>query len=116
VFDRDPGTNMLSPRAIVSVPGFADNIELVANGDLLLGVHTKVLEFLQHVRDPWQPSPSHVVWLHGDGNGSFVPETIYYESGARLSGLSVAASLGQRMLLGSIFEHKILDCAWQAGP
>lgn len=114
VYDRDPATNKLTQRAAVAVPGFADNLEVLANGDLLLGLHSKVLELVAHVSDPAKPSASHVMQLKADGRGSFVPRTIYYNLGDEISGVSVGASVDKRLLIGSIFEAKILDCSWEA--
>jgi len=116
VYDRDVATNKLTQRAAVAVPGWADNLELLSNGDLLLGLHSKVLELVAHVADPAKPSASHVMQLRSDGKGSFVPQTIYYNLGDEISGVSVGASVDKRLLIGSIFEAKILDCAWEAAP
>ncbi|MCE9522964.1 MAG: SMP-30/gluconolactonase/LRE family protein, partial [Alphaproteobacteria bacterium] len=46
VFDRDPDTNSLVQRSTVHLPGYVDNIEVLANGDLLVGLHSKIFEFL----------------------------------------------------------------------
>lgn len=116
VYDRDPATNQLKQRASIAVPGFADNLELLADGDLLLGLHSKVLELVAHVSDASKPSPSHVMRLRADGKGSFVPQTIYYNAGEEISGASVGAAFDKRLLIGAIFEPKILDCGWEAAP
>lgn len=112
VYDRDPATGVLVHRTIVHVPGFADNIDVLANGDLLLGIHSKIFDLLGHFGDETKLSPSHVMLLRADGKGGFTPETIYYNKGSEISGVSVAAAAGGRMLIGSIFERKILDCPW----
>lgn len=117
VYDRDPQTNALQERAAVPLPpGLVDNIELLANGDLLLGLHPKVFDLVGHVGDSNHLSPSHLMHLKADGNGSFVPETIYYNLGDEISGVTVGASLEKRLLIGSIFEPKILDCTWDGAP
>jgi arylesterase/paraoxonase len=116
VYDRDPATNALTQRATVPVPGFADNIEVLANGDLLLGLHSKILDLLGHLRDPKHLSPSHVMLLKADGKGGFAPETIYYNLGEELSAASVGTSVDKRLLIGAIFDTKILDCAWETAP
>lgn len=116
VYDRDPATAALKQRAAVAVPGFADNIDVLANGDLLLGVHTKIFDLLAHVGDAAKRSPSHILHLRADSKGSFAPETIYYNDGAELSGASVAAASGKRLLIGPIFEAKVLDCTWASAP
>jgi hypothetical protein len=50
--------------------------------------------------------------LRADGKGGFVPETIYYNKGQEISGASVAAAARGRLLIGPIFQSKILDCPW----
>jgi arylesterase/paraoxonase len=110
VYDRDPATNALTKRAAVEVPGFADNI------DVLLGLHSKIFDLLAHVGDASKPSPSHIMHLKADGKGGFAPQTIYYNSGEEISGASVGAALGKRLLIGAIFEPKILDCVWDGAP
>lgn len=116
VYDRDPATGELKQRAVVEVPGFADNIDVLANGDLLLGVHSKILDLLGHFQNAANRSPSHVLLLKANGAGSFLPETIYYNKGEEISGVSVAAAAKGRLLIGPIFESKILDCPWAVAP
>ncbi len=116
VYDRDRATNALKQRAAIKVPGFADNLDVLANGDLLLGLHSKILQFLEHVGDATKPSPSHIMYLKADGKGSFVARTIYYNLGDEISGVSVGAGVDKRLLIGSVFEPKILDCVWDGAP
>ncbi|OQA34196.1 MAG: Arylesterase [Betaproteobacteria bacterium ADurb.Bin341] len=116
VYDRDPQTNVLAKRAAIAVPGFADNIEVLTNGDLLLGVHSKLFDLLAHFADASARSPSHIMLLKANGKGGFTPQTVYYNLGEEISGASVGASIGKRLLIGSIFEPKILDCTWEGAP
>lgn len=116
VYDRDPNTNTLTERAKVSVPGFADNIDVLADGSLLLGVHSKILDLVAHVGDAKHLAPTHVMHLTPDGNGSFNAKTIYYNAGQELSAGSVGAAANKHLLIGGIFDAKILDCAWDAAP
>ena len=115
VYDRDPATNALSERATVPVPGFADNIEVLADGNLLLGLHSKIFDLLGHVSDPKKLAPSHIMLLKASDKG-FTPETIYYNLGDEISAASVGASIDKRLLIGAIFDAKILDCALEASP
>jgi hypothetical protein len=105
----------LKQRAAVRVPGFADNIEVMDNGDLLLGLHSKIFDLLGHVDDATKLSPSHIMRLRADGHGSFQAETVYYNLGEEISGASVGAASNGRLLIGAIFESKFLDCAWSGG-
>lgn len=114
VHDRQPLTGELRLRRVIDVPGFADNIDVQANGDLLLAVHSKIFALLGHVGDETRRAPSHLLRLRADGTGGFTPETIHYSDGSDLSAASVAAGLGNRLLVGGIFERKVLDC--NTGP
>lgn len=116
VYDRDPATNTLVERAAVPVPGFADNLERLANGDLLLGVHSKIFELLGHMRDASKHAPSHVVRLSPDAAGGLSVATVYLNAGDEISGGSTAAAKDGRLIIGSIFEPKILDCVWKGAP
>lgn len=110
VYDRQPLTGELRLRRVIDVPGFADNIDVQADGDLLLAVHSKIFALLSHVGDETQRAPSHILRLRADGTGGFTPQTIHHSDGNDLSAASVAASLGNRLLVGAIFERKVLDC------
>jgi len=116
VYDRDPQSGSVTQRAVVSVPGFPDNIDVEADGNLLVAIHSKVFDLLAHAQDPAKLSPSHVMLLTADGKGSFTPETIYYNNGEEISGASVASAYGPAILIGSIFEHKFLSCYWKNRP
>ena len=109
VYDRDISSGRLTERTRVALEGFPDNVELMKNGDLLVGIHSKVLQLVEHMRSPAALAPSHIVRLSPDG-ASYRVETIYLDLGEQISGASVAAAYGDRLLIGSIFEPHILDC------
>ena len=116
IYDRDPATNALTKRGAEVVPGFADNLDVLTNGDLLLGLHSKILPFLEHVGDATKHSPSHIMHFKADGSGGFAPGTIYYNLGEEISGASVGVAVDKRLLIGSVFEPKIVDCVWDGAP
>jgi arylesterase/paraoxonase len=115
-YDRNLQTGALTRRSAVEVPGFPDNIDVESDGNLLVAVHSKIFELLAHAQDPAKLSPSHIMLLTADGKGGFTPKTIYYNNGEEISGASVAAAYGPALLIGSIFEHKILSCYWKDRP
>ncbi len=116
IYDRNLQTGALSQRAAVDVPGYADNIELLSDGSFLLGVHSKILDLLQNASDPTHPSPSRIMRLTPDGHGGYSVADVYVNLGQEISGASVGAALGKRLLIGDIFEPKFLDCTWPGGP
>lgn len=116
VYDRNLQTGVISQRAAVDIPGYADNIELLPDGSFLLGVHSKILDLLQNVSDPTHPSPSRIMRLTPDGRGSYAATDVYVNLGQEVSGASTGAAHGKRLLIGDIFETKFLDCSWPSGP
>ena len=107
VYHRDSDTGKLTEQSVLSMPGFPDNIERLPSGDLLIGVHSKAFALLAHGADPTKQAPSHVVKVSMNEK---TPETLLYDKGDQLSGASVAAQYGNRLLAGGIFDDKFLDC------
>ena len=116
VYDRNLTTGVISQRAAVDVPGYADNIELLPDGGLLVGVHSKILDLLQNASDPTHLSPSNILRLTPDGRGGYSVASAYVNLGQEISAASVGAALNKRLLIGAIFEPKFLDCSWPSGP
>ena len=87
-----------------------DNIELDSAGRLYIAAHPKLLTFVKHAKDAAYLSPSQVLRLEGQPGGGYIVTEIYLDSGAQISGASVAAVSGKRMLIGSVFDPKFLDC------
>ena len=87
-----------------------DNIELDAGGRLYIAAHPKLLTFVKHAKDAAFLSPSQVLRLEARSGGGYRVDEIYLDSGAEISGSSVAAVSGKRMLIGAVFDPKFLDC------
>ena len=110
MYDRNPATHEISLKETIDLHTGLDNIERDVTGRLYIAAHPKLLTFVKHAKDAAHLSPSQVLCLEArTGNGYRVDE-IYLDSGAQISGASVAAVKGSRMLIGSVFEPKFLDC------
>ncbi|MBW1813499.1 MAG: hypothetical protein JRJ39_07440 [Deltaproteobacteria bacterium] len=90
-----------------------DNIEIDSSGGLWIGAHPRLLDFVAHAKDPSRLSPSQILYLSPKPSGGFTIKEVYLNKGDELSAASVAAVRGRRMLIGSVFDPKILDC-WTA--
>jgi arylesterase/paraoxonase len=110
VYDRNPDTNQLTLREKLPLQTGVDNIEIDQEGGLWIGAHPKLLSFVKHAQDPSLISPSQVLRLTFLAGGGYVVEEVFADRGEALSASSVAAVLGQRMLIGAVFDPKILDC------
>jgi arylesterase / paraoxonase len=84
-----------------------DNIDIDENGNIWIATHPKVFKLIAHVDRPESLSPSRVVRLQADGTGL---EEIYVGTGEEISAASVAAVYNGQMLLGTIFDAKLLRC------
>ena len=114
VFDRDRDTNELSLVTTVPIETGGDNIDIDANGDLWIGAHPQLLTFVSHIHDASSLSPSQVLRLSPDGDGSFTVNEVMLSDGSDLSASSSAARYKNRLLVGSVFGPGFLDC--EMGP
>lgn len=110
LFSRDSNTNELNFSRTIDFNSGVDNIELDADGNLLIGSHQKMLAFTRHAKDAENVFPSQVFRLSlYTGKEDFIDE-IYLNDGSELSGSSVAAIYGQTLLIGSVLEPHFLRC------
>ena len=110
MYDRDPASGDLSLRKKISLKTGVDNIEVDRYGVLWIGAHPKLLTYLRYTKDPNKLSPSQVLRLTPEADGSFSVDEVYLNDGTALSGSSVAAVFRNIMLVGSVFDGKFLCC------
>lgn len=85
-----------------------DNISIGPSGDLWVALHPKLLAFTAHAASPESRSPSQILHLTPKRDTAWGVEEIYLNDGAPISGASVAATNGQKILVGTVFEHELL--------
>lgn len=106
---RDPDTGVLVHIHSLFIPMGLDNIDVDAEGNLWIGAHPRLLDFLAHAEDEEKLSPSAVVKVAPAGDSTTF-ETIYVNAGEEISGSSVAVARNNRLVIGSVFESKYLSC------
>ena len=84
-----------------------DNIEIDNEGNLWVGSHPKLFDFVRHAKNIDNLSSSQVFKI--SINDDSVSE-IYLNNGKTLSGSSVAAFNNNHLLIGAVFENKFLHC------
>lgn len=107
VYERNVETGELTPFDHVRLGTGVDNIDVQPDGTLLIAAHPKLLDFLAHASDPAELSPSQVVRIEP---GEKKAGTIYLNFGEEISGISTAAGYDGKMLLGQVFEPRVLVC------
>ena len=110
VYDRDRGTEDLKLRHTIELGTGPDNIEVDERNNLWIGCHPKLLTFVKYSKDPEELSPSQVLKVTVQKPGLYTVDEIYLNSGEPLSGSSVAAVFGDTMLIGSVFDTRLLLC------
>jgi len=109
VFERDSTTGLLSDKVTIPVDTGADNLEWNAAGQLLLTGHPRLFDFMSHAQSSDKPSPSQVLRIDV-ASAPVTIEELYVNAGEEISGASVAARYADTLLIGSVFEDKILRC------
>ena len=110
VYDRNPATHAISLKKTIDLNTGLDGIEIDADGRLYIAAHPQLLTYVKHSKDAGFLSPSQILRLEAMPGNGYGVEEIYLDTGAEISGSSVAAVRGNRMLIGSVFDPKFLDC------
>jgi arylesterase/paraoxonase len=87
-----------------------DNLNVDSQGTIWVAAHPDLLAFLEYSRNPSVLSPSQVLRIDPMENGSFNVSRVYESDGEYLSGSSVAAVWEDRLLIGSAFDQRFLEC------
>jgi arylesterase / paraoxonase len=85
-----------------------DNIDIDETGNLWVGAHPKLLDFLSHANDSTAYSPSQVIKLIPTDNNEFIIEEIYLNDGSEISGSSTAVYYHNELFVGVVFNHTLL--------
>lgn len=109
-FNRHPLSGALVRSGSLSLPGGADNIRRDAEGSLWVAVHPNAFAFIGHATNAEKESPSMVLRVSRDARGATRIQQAFGDPGSLLSGASTAVQVNNRLLIGAIFESKLLDC------
>jgi arylesterase/paraoxonase len=115
IYSREIESGVLELTEVVELGTSADNIDVLENGDLLIGAHPKILEFAEHAQDPDVLSPSQVIRLTRNEAGDWSVQTLYLNKGDDISGVAVAAGFRDVMLLGPVFQPRVMVCSQSSG-
>lgn len=109
-YARDVLSGALKVQGDFEIPSGLDNIDVAPNGDLWVADHPKLLSFLGYARDPSSPSPSQVMRVRVEKSLPVEAVPVYTNLGEQIGAASVGAVAGKHLLIGSVFDPKILDC------
>lgn len=107
IFDRDQSSGDLKKSGVFKTNTGPDNIDIAEDGSLWIGGHTKVFEFLKHAKDANAVAPSHAIRIDpATGNN----EDIFISTKGEINASSVAATGGNTLLIGAVFDGHVLAC------
>ncbi|MBL4870702.1 MAG: SMP-30/gluconolactonase/LRE family protein [Robiginitomaculum sp.] len=107
VFDRDIESGALTKRSAIKLNTAPDNIDIDLNGDLWVGGHSKVFEFLAHAKDESNTAPSHIIKIdHKTGK----TEDVFISTQGEINGSSVGAVHNNKLVIGAVFDGHVLVC------
>lgn len=109
VFGRDAASGNLKLSQSTTLTTFPDNIDVDADGALWIGAHPKFMDVMANSSDPKALAPSQVLRIRVDKDAMKVEE-VYLNAGEQISATATAAIHNKRLVLGPIFDNKILVC------
>jgi arylesterase / paraoxonase len=110
VFERDPASGDVQPRETLELPAAPDNLHFDSQGRLLIAVHPKVLTLARAMRNPHRRAPTQILRFDPRASEASRLTEVFADDGERISAGSVAVIHGQRMLIGSLADRKLLLC------
>lgn len=115
VYSRNVETSELTEKTSIKLDTGVDNLKVLPDGSIWAGCHSRLLSFVAHSKDPKKLSPSEVVRVMPVKDDGYDLSRVYQNDGRELSGSSVAVSWEDRLLIGTIYEDRFLDCSLLTG-
>jgi arylesterase/paraoxonase len=109
-YARHDFSGTLDPVGTLAISSNLDNLRFDNRGRLWVGSHPKMFALGAFFADPSKPAPSEVFRIDLSDGVPQAATPVYSDLGNGIGGASVAAVLGNRMLIGSPLDAKILDC------
>jgi len=85
-----------------------DNIEFDKEGNLWIGAHPNLLRFDAYAHEKKKTAPSEIIKITYRGKSDYSVEKIYVEEGLEMSGSTVAATFGDLIFTGNVFDEDFL--------
>jgi arylesterase/paraoxonase len=109
-FSPNAQTGALTETGSLMLGTGLDNIDVDADGALWIAAHPKLMDLALHTEGWSQQAPSQVIRAVPGAAGGGEVRTVLLDLGERLSAASVAAAFGDRYLVGSLMDSKMLLC------
>lgn len=109
-FTREPFTGQLTEDDTLNLSTGPEKLSLDAQGLLLVAGHADLLEWRAATADPGKRAASQILRVSLADGVPQAKEQIYGSDGSQLAGASVAVMAGNRLLIGSSLDGRLLSC------
>ena len=110
VYELDDNQGLSRLVRTIALDGGVDNIDIEVDGSLWIANITNTLALVRHFTDEDSPAPIQVqkVVVHEESDSEI--QTVLENNGNDFSAASVAARLGEMIIIGSITEPAVMLC------
>jgi len=101
---------ILSEVHTINLKSGLDNIDVDTDGNIWIGSHPKMLDFVGHASDSTKHSPSQVFRLSpgASSHTDYEIKEVFLDDGDMISGSSVAVHHNEIVYVGVVFDHKMM--------
>jgi arylesterase/paraoxonase len=110
VYSRNSASGDLELFQNVNIFSAGDNLSIAEDGAIWVAAHPRPIQLIRNLHDPKELSPTQVLRVAADPQTENRISEIYMNDCGEISAGSVAAIFDQRLLIGSLTEHKMLVC------
>ncbi|MBW8708110.1 MAG: ATP-binding cassette domain-containing protein, partial [Alphaproteobacteria bacterium] len=109
-FSREPFTGALTETGTLLVGAGPERLSLDGQGQLWVGGHANLMDWRAFNADPSKRAPSQLFRVSLVNGVPQEATQVYGNDGGELAGASVGIAAGNRLLIGSSLDTKLLDC------
>ncbi len=109
-YTREPFTGQLTDEETLNLSTGPEKLSIDAQGQMLVAGHANLLEWRAAMAQAGKPTASQILRVSLVNGVPAAKEQIYASLGSELAGASVAVAAGNRLLIGSSLDGKLLSC------
>ncbi len=110
IYDRNSVTGALTLASTIGLNSFLDNVTVDADDNLWIGAHPRLTDFLRHGTDQAAIAPAQIFRVTPIRNARSRVEEVYLNAGEQISAASGALKYNRQLVLGPVFDSKLLVC------
>ena len=109
-YTREPFTGQLTDEETLNLSTGPEKLSIDAQGQMLVAGHANLLEWRAAMAEAGKGAASQILRVSLVNGVPGAKEQIYGNDGSELAGASVAVAAGNRLLIGSSLDGRLLDC------